>query len=111
MNQTEEIQSIKWSDRPSGNKYMQKLHPAMFLPDGFKVLTQICLKSTGRRRASEAEKAWVHVIYDENYIIQKLIRDILEPLNPKDYNSFQAIVSKAWKIWKSSKEGDQQDGK
>lgn len=101
MDEGQDIPEIHWRNRPSGNKWMEKLHPAMLLPDGYRVLTQICLKSTGRRRASPNEKEWVNVIYDETYIIEKIRRELLQPLNPKDYKALQTIISKAWKVHKT----------
>lgn len=67
-----EIRTIYWSDAgQQGNKRLQKLHPNMLKPQGYKAL---------RERTLSGEKHLKNVHYDMHYVVAKIVADILEPL-------------------------------
>lgn len=93
--------TINWSEQAQGNKMLQRLHPGMLTPEGYKVQKELYLH--GSRR--DSQKAIVDVVYDESYVIEKLVREVLIPLNPNGYNDFQKIISKAWKKFEGERKG------
>jgi hypothetical protein len=90
---TEQEEIIHWNEPRHGNKYLQKIDPKMLLPDGYLIRKEIRPIDHGK-----GSKKWVQIRYDRSYIIAKIHQEILEPLNLADYNSFQKLVSEAWKL-------------
>ena len=69
---TESSSIIYWtSSGQQGNKRLQKLHPDMLKPQGYKVL---------RERTLGGMKHLKSVHYDVHYVVAKIVADILDPL-------------------------------
>ena len=41
------------------------------------------------------------VLFDREFVIEKIKRELLSHLNPHNYNELQKIISEAWKEWKA----------
>lgn len=101
--ENEEVRRIYWHERSQGNKLLRKLNPIMLTPEGFVNLQEVVKKGAKRKQGFDNQKEWVEIVYNESYVVEKIFSEVLLPLNPKDYNSFQAIVSKAWEKFKAHK--------
>ena len=93
MNEHEETEElIHWSTPRPGNIFLKKIDPRMLLPDGYVLRQQI--QPVG---LPQGVKVWVRIKYDRDYVVAKLKKEVIAPLNIKDYNTFQKLVSEAWK--------------
>lgn len=94
---TETEPLMHWSDPRPGNTFLRKFDPRMLLPDGFVIRQEIQPVGT-----PQGTRVWVQVKYDRDYVVQKLCREVLQPLNIKQYNTFQKLVSEAWEECKKT---------
>lgn len=82
---------IHWTALP-GNKFVKKLQPAMLSPIGYVTLQSIRL--VGKKRDEPREL--VRVIYDREYVIERLRCEILEPLQIESLDGWQQLMLEVW---------------
>lgn len=92
--------NIHWTQL-FGNKFRFALHPLMLSKEGYQV--KLNTKIVGQSKALSFP---VIVTFDETYVVEYVSRT-LELLNPKKYNEWQKIVSKAYDHWESKKKNYQ----
>lgn len=84
------MQRIHWTSLP-GNKYLKKLEPAM--------LKNLCIakqtiKQIGNKRDANPEK--LEVFYDRDYVLTRLLIDVIQPLQIQSLEQLIALVTDAW---------------
>ncbi|MGL4617761.1 MAG: hypothetical protein ACRCZS_01700 [Chroococcidiopsis sp.] len=84
------IDRIHWTDLP-GNKYLKKLEPDMLKNRCVVVQT---IRQVGINR-SELRKE-VEVFYDRDYVLTKLLVDVIYPLHIDSLERLIALVTDAW---------------
>ncbi|MBD2495000.1 hypothetical protein [Nostoc sp. FACHB-280] len=87
---------IHWT-KIFGNPFKYALHPLMLTKEGYKLKTTTPLKGESKK-----EKFPVEIVFDESYAVEKIAR-VLEQLQPRNYNEWQGIVSKAYACWNEKK--------
>ncbi|MBD1921751.1 hypothetical protein H6F77_11675 [Microcoleus sp. FACHB-831] len=98
MNEQKQIKEIFW-EQQLGNKFLINSCPAMLNKD-FKVLRQIKLPPF----FAFQEKEQVFVIYNRDYVVEKLLRDFVIPLRGVKYQELQILLSEAYKRFKEKGE-------
>ena len=79
-----------------GNRYMQALNPAMLDDGGMLIERRVKVPKKGLGKAAHLqEKEIVYVRYDRDYVIEKLRKEIVEPLAGLSYNDFQILLKQA----------------
>lgn len=81
---------IHWSELP-GNKYLLKLDPAMLESCFFSEQT---IRRVGLRRSESPERVKVH--YDRDYVVAKLLRDMIAPLRVESLEELIALATEVW---------------
>lgn len=81
---------IHWTDLP-GNKYLKKLEPNMLKNRCVAVQT---IRQVGISR-DEIRKE-VEVFYDRDYVLTKLLVDVIYPLHIDSLERLIALVTDAW---------------
>ena len=79
-----------------GNPYRYSIHKAMLSDEGYKIATMARQKGMSK---TEPLKPFV-IHFDREFVIEKLKRELLNHLNPANYNELQKIVGEAYKQWK-----------
>lgn len=87
---------IHWKNL-AGNPYHQKINPSMLSENGY--IEPRKVKPVPYIQGQNKE--WYNVTYDKQYVIEKIVNNVLEPLNPNSYNDFQKLISECWKYWKN----------
>jgi len=80
-----------------GNPYRYGICKAMLLDDGYRISTMARKKGMSK---VEKPKPFI-VLFDREFVIEKIKRELLSHLNPHNYNELQKIISEAWKEWKA----------
>ena len=79
-----------------GNPYRYSIHKLMLNESGYRISTMARKKGMSK---TEPLKPFV-IVFDREFVIEKLKREVLSHLNPSSYNELQKIISEAWKEWK-----------
>lgn len=95
-----DIRCISWQDT-FGNRYRQKLHPAMLGKNGHVERRNILPLGSKRQEFSDSRQ-WLDVHYDQKYVTEKIIIEILRPLRVKDRASFDALMAQVWEVWEGA---------
>lgn len=85
------MKTIHWHELP-GNKFLKKLEPIMLSDTGCVVIQEI--KAIGRKRDEAREST--QVIYDCDYVIQRLNTDVIVPLQIQSLEQLQALMTQVW---------------
>ena len=91
-----DIPTVSYSE-VSGNPYLIKPNPLMLSGDGYVIVRDVTLLDAPKGE----EKRPMKVMYPRQYVIAKIINDLLMPLAFQDYNELQKLISEAWKQLKS----------
>lgn len=89
-----EPKPISWRDT-MGNKYRQKLHPAMLTEDGYVERRNVVPLGT-KRQEFESAREWVDVQYGVDYVTSKIIIEVLKPLRINTRERFDEISELVW---------------
>lgn len=81
---------LHWSELP-GNKYSLKLDPAMLEGSFFAEQT---IRQVGVKRTEEPERIKVH--YDRDYVITKLLMQVIQPLKIDSSEELIALMMDVW---------------
>jgi len=84
------MELIHWADLP-GNKYLKKLQPTMLQN---RCVVRQKIRQVGIKR-SEAPKD-VGVFYDRDYVVTRLLIDVIEPLKIDSLDQLTALVTDCW---------------
>jgi hypothetical protein len=90
-----ESEKISWR-MLTGNKFIQGLAPEMFSDHG-------CLKTKRIRKSGELERSVFEVVYDRDYGLQVLSRDIVARLETLGKDKVHALIDEAWQIHDENK--------
>jgi hypothetical protein len=88
-----------------GNRYRQKLHPAMLLPEGLVDRRYIVPEGTPRK-LYQASREWIDVHYDKHYVVEKFIIEILRPLRISKREALDTLINEIWEGWEQSLRDD-----
>lgn len=84
---------IRWTEL-LGNKYRLSLHPWMLREIGYPYETKaLAIGDSNNKREAKA----CVVLFDEEYVIEWIVKKVLMNLKPASYNEFQKLLSKVWK--------------
>ncbi len=92
------IPIIEWS-QTMGRKYAQPLHPLMLSDDGYLLLSYVIPKGT-KRQDFQKYRGWYRIKYNRDYVANKIIAEVLQPLGIFEYNDFQKIIKNVWAYYK-----------
>lgn len=81
---------LHWMDLP-GNKYLRKLEPRMLKN---RCVVEQTIRQVGVKR-SEAPEI-VEVFYDRDYVVTKLLIDVIQPLKIASLEQLIALVTDCW---------------
>lgn len=90
-----EIEDCNWKDLRY-SPWLQGFHPLMISPEGYKVTKFDRLKGDSHR--DPIRKLRIH--YDREFVVKKICRQVLKPLEISSYNELQAILKDCWKLYK-----------
>lgn len=88
--------SVKWDDL-HGQMYSRKITRGMLVSD-VQFIEYCSLKGSSKPKT---EKQFRRVSYNRDYLIRVLIKRVIAPLYPMKWNSYQALLSDAYKIYKA----------
>lgn len=94
---------ISWRD-VAGNQFMKKLDQIMLLPDGFSEKRHVSLKKDAR---SGGDRKVRTVVFDRDYVIEKIRSDLTRPLHHMGLKEIQKLVAEAY--GQISTDGESQD--
>jgi hypothetical protein len=80
----------------TGNKFIQGLAPEMFSDHG-------CIKTKRIRKSGELERSVFEVMYDKDYGMQVLARDIVARLESLGRDKVHDLIDEAWKVHDENK--------
>lgn len=69
----------------------------MLSETGYQVATMARVKGMSK---SEPQKPFI-ILFDREFVVEKLKREVLSHLNPSNYNELQKIIGEAYKEWKA----------
>lgn len=92
---------VHWKQLQS-NPFLQGLHPGMMTDDGYVKNKQDRIIGMSRF----AEKIELEVVFDKQYLMEWLEQMVFEKLQIADWNSFQSLMSEAWKQYKAAQKDD-----
>lgn len=78
-------------------QFLSRKPTRSMLVDGFKITENCSLKGEPNPKTV---KAYREVVYDKKYVIEYLIKKVIEPLYPMKWNDYQALLSEAYKTHK-----------
>lgn len=84
------MKRIHWTDLP-GNKYLKKIEPAMLKN---RCIVRQTIKPIGNKRDSLPQK--IEVFYDRDYVMARLLIDVIQPLQIDSLERLIALVTDAW---------------
>jgi hypothetical protein len=90
-----ESKRISWR-MLTGNKFLQGLAPEMFSDHG-------CLKTKRIRKSGDLDRSVFEVMYDRDYGLQVLARDIVGRLESMGKDEVHALIDEAWHIHDQNK--------
>ncbi len=92
---TTQDKQINWRQLP-GNRYRAAIDVRFLTEDG-------ATKKAKVRPVPYSDampKDWYEVQFDEEYVVEKLQKEVVKPLKTLGYNRFQQLLSKAWQAEK-----------
>ena len=85
-----DIQDITWKQL-TGNKFIVGFHPSMLSDDGYRKQQRI-------RITGQDFKSMFNVIYDREYVIERIIRFVCKPLFCLGKQRIIQLIETAWDI-------------
>lgn len=85
------MKKISWRELPN-NRYLKRLEPEMLSPEGFTAIQRVI--SVGKKQSEIPQKVAVH--YDRDYVIHKLINDVVLPLKIASFEQLMALFQQLW---------------
>lgn len=86
-----DIQTITWRQL-TGNKFVTTINTAMLSEAGY--VKQQSIRQIG----GELPKVF-YVVYDEDYLLQILLRKVIRPLSVLNKEKVQEIIDNAWVLY------------
>jgi hypothetical protein len=85
------MRKISWRELPN-NKYLKKLESEMLLPKGFTAMQRVVV--VGQKKSEIPQKIAVH--YDRDYVMHKLVNDVILPLRIVTFGELEALIIELW---------------
>lgn len=85
--EAEQKKETYWNDL-LGNKYRVNLHPAMLVGDGYR--SYMSTRTTGDSKSDKSKQGLV--LFDREYVLNFIVKRILEPLKVTDYEDMSELL-------------------
>lgn len=91
MNKNRETPELHWRLLP-GNKFAHKIHAGMLMPEGFYELQKMQPPPYVKGQPQQ----YFRVHYDRDYFFQKLIKEVIVPMNIPDKERWYWLCDMIW---------------